>query len=310
MNRSFSGVALSATIAAAIALTGCSAPQPSPAPQPSATSQEPAPAPKQTVLPFAGLERPDDIAVDSAGSVYLTDITPGEGSMGNRVIELAAGSKTPKTLPFTRSTLIGEPSGAVWVIDGGQQHSRLVKLAPVSDRQTVLPLPEIGIRGQVLALDNAGNVYGVTGGGAAPGGGCCLPVHVEKQLPGAKTPEVLPFQYVDGLGGMATDTTGVLYVGDNSRKRVLALAPGATSPTELPFAGLQSVADIAVNGAGDVYVVDSQRNQVVRLSAAADKATVLPFEGLNRPVSVAVNDAGDVYVVDSGNHRVVELKGA
>jgi hypothetical protein len=119
-------------------------------PQSSAAPQDATPAPKQTVLPFTGLERPDNVEVDSAGNVYLTDSTPGEDS--NRVIELAADSKTQKTLSFTRSTLIAGPSGAVWVIDGGQRHSRLVKLAPPSVPQTALPLPDIGIRGQVLAL--------------------------------------------------------------------------------------------------------------------------------------------------------------
>jgi streptogramin lyase len=308
MRRSIAALVVCA--AGAVGATACSHP-PQP-PQSSAVAHEPASAPKQTVLPFIGLERPDDVEVDSAGNVYLTDITPGgDGftSTTNRVIELAAGSKTQKTLPFTRSTLIAAPSGAVWVIDGGQRHSHLVKLAPMSDQQTVLPMPDIGIRGQVLALDNAGNVYGVTGGGEVAGGGCCVPIHVEKDAPGSNTPEVLPFQYVDGLGGMATDTAGNLYVGDASFKRVLKLAPGATSPTELPFTGLQRVVDIAVDPAGDVYVVDAQRNQVLKLSAGTDKTTVLPFDALNHPVSVAVDNVGDVYVVDGGNHRVVQLEG-
>jgi DNA-binding beta-propeller fold protein YncE len=292
----------------ALGVTACS----DASPQPSATSSQPATAlaPKQSVVPFRGLERPDEVAVDSAGNVYLTDVTPDEGSTSNRVIEWEAASKTQKTLPFTRSTLLAGPSDAVWVIDGGQQHSRLLKLSPASDQQAALPMPYLGIRGDILALDNAGNVYGVSGGGEAPGGGCCLPVHVVKEVPGSTAPEVLPFQYVDGLGGMATDAAGKLYVGDSGRKRVLALAPGATSASELPFTELQSVSDIAVDSAGDVYVVDGQRNEVLKLSAGADKPTVLPFAGLNRPASVAVNDAGEVYVVDSGNHRVVEVEGA
>jgi DNA-binding beta-propeller fold protein YncE len=310
MRRAITAVVVLAV--GALGVTACSdAPTAS---QPSVASSKPAPppapAPKQSVVPFTGLERPDELAVDSEGNVYLTDITPDESSPSNRVIEWEAASKTQQTLPFTRSALLAGPSGEVWIIGGGQQHSRLLKLAPVSDPQTALPMPYLGIRGDILALDKAGNVYGVTGGGEAPGGGCCIPVHVVKDAPGSTAPEVLPFQYVDGLGGMATDAAGKLYVGDGRRKRVLALAPGATNPSELPFTELQSVIDIAVDSAGDVYVVDGQRNEVLKLSAGADKPTVLPFAGLNRPTSVAVNDAGDVYVVDSGNHRVVELKGA
>jgi hypothetical protein len=33
----------------------------------------------------------------------------------------------------------------------------LVKLAPVSDQHTALPMPDIGVRGEILALDNAGS---------------------------------------------------------------------------------------------------------------------------------------------------------
>src|SRR4051812_41855199 len=93
----------------ALGATACT--QPTSAPQPSPIANQPAPAPKQTMVPFSGLERPDDVEVDSAGNVYITDITPGEGSTSNRVIELAAGFKTQKTLPFTRSTLLATPSG-------------------------------------------------------------------------------------------------------------------------------------------------------------------------------------------------------
>jgi hypothetical protein len=121
--------------AGAVGATACSHPQQTAAS--SAMAHEPAAASRQSVLPSTGLERPDDVQVDSSGNVYLTDVTQAEDPTSNRVIELAAGSKTHKTLPFTRSTLIAAPSGAVGVIDGGQRHSHLVKLAPMWDQQTV-----------------------------------------------------------------------------------------------------------------------------------------------------------------------------
>ena len=48
-------------------------------------TSQPAPPPVQTVLPFAGLNNPRGVAVDSAGNLYVTD--PGN----NRVVKLAAG---------------------------------------------------------------------------------------------------------------------------------------------------------------------------------------------------------------------------
>jgi streptogramin lyase len=111
--------------AGAVGATACSHPQQTAAS--SAMAQEPAAASRQGVLPSTGLERPDDVEVDSSGNVYLTDVTQAKDSRSNRVIELAAGSKTQKTLPFTRSTLIAAPSGAVWVIDG--RPSRPIRIA-------------------------------------------------------------------------------------------------------------------------------------------------------------------------------------
>lgn len=47
-----------------------------------------------TELPFVGLDHPYDVAVDGAGTVYVTD------SGHNRVVALTAGSATPVHLPF------------------------------------------------------------------------------------------------------------------------------------------------------------------------------------------------------------------
>ena len=47
----------------------------------------------QIVLPFIGLENPLGVAVDSTGTVYITD--------RDRVLKLAAGSSAQQVLPFT-----------------------------------------------------------------------------------------------------------------------------------------------------------------------------------------------------------------
>jgi serine/threonine protein kinase, bacterial len=38
-----------------------------------------------TVLPFTGLNKPDGVAVDTAGNLYVTDLS------NNRVVKLPAG---------------------------------------------------------------------------------------------------------------------------------------------------------------------------------------------------------------------------
>jgi streptogramin lyase len=198
-----------------------------------------------------------------------------------------------------------DPSGAVWVVEAGKD--QLAKLAAGAEPQTVAPMPDLGLKGVVEAVDAAGNMYGSNGGGVDPNGACCLTVHVVKSAAGATTPTVLPFKGIDGIGGIAVDATGSVYVADADQKRVLKLAVGSDTPTELPFPDVDDTGDVAVDGAGNVYLVDGGRNRVLKLAAGSDTPTVLPFTGLDRPARVAVDTAGNIYVVDGGNRRVLKL---
>ncbi|WP_020103939.1 NHL repeat-containing protein [Mycobacterium sp. 360MFTsu5.1] len=296
---------ISALLVIVAGVTGCShASAPVPEPSPPA-------APTQSVLPFTGLNGPYDVAVDAADNVFVSDVPAGRNGV-NRVIELPAGSNAQKVLPFARATVMTNPAGEVWVIDGGHSPSHLVKLAHDGEQQTVLPMPDLGreYRGVIQAVDAVGGFYGMVGGGEDSGRRCCLPVQVAKQAPGSNAPAALPFQHMSVAAGMTVDAAGNLYVGDPVGKRVLKLAPGASSPSELPFHALRSVIDIAVDAKSAVYVVDGQQNRVLKLDPGASAPTVLPFTGLKGPVSIAVGTTGAVYVVDDGNRRIVKLEGA
>nr|WP_279637705.1 hypothetical protein [Mycobacterium innocens] len=89
----------------------------------------------QTDLPFTGLNHPDGVAVDAAGTVYVTD------SDNDRVLKLDPGSSTPTVLPFTRLTVRSgiavDTAGAVYVTD--HEGGKVVKLEPGSSTPTVLP---------------------------------------------------------------------------------------------------------------------------------------------------------------------------
>jgi streptogramin lyase len=264
-------------------------------------------APVQSVLPIGGLTAPYDVSVDAAGDVFVTDVHGGRNG-SNQVLELSTGSHTPKLLPYARATVLSDPAGTIWVIDGRQNPSRLVKLGANGAEQAVSPLPDLGRRGVINTVDAAGIVYGRNGGGAAADGDCCLPVHLVKEAPGSEI-EAIPFPDIDILGGMAVDAVGNLYVGDGARKQVLKFSPGAGDPEVLPFPHLRSVIDVAVDARQAVYVVDGRQNQILKLAGGSGTPTVLPFTGLKRPGGVAVDAKGDVYVTDNGNRRVVKLAG-
>jgi hypothetical protein len=105
---------------AAVGVSGCSGTSQSA----QATSPTTA-ATRQSVLPLTGLENPQDVAVDTAGNVYVTDLNQvkvdnGFPDASTRVIELAPGSDTQTELPqFLLATLMTDPACAVWVLDGG-----------------------------------------------------------------------------------------------------------------------------------------------------------------------------------------------
>ena len=108
----------------------------------------------QTVLAFAGLNKPVGVAVDSDGNVYVVDFG------NNRVLELAPRSSTPSMLPFTGLAAPGgvavDGAGNLYVTDRG--NNRVLELAAGSSTPTVLPFTGDHLAFGV-AVDAAGGLY-------------------------------------------------------------------------------------------------------------------------------------------------------
>ncbi|WP_406272710.1 serine/threonine-protein kinase PknD [Nocardia sp. NBC_00881] len=249
--------------------------------------------PSQTPLSFTGVSLPTDVAVDTAGNVYVTD-------MGNdRVVRLAAGASTSTSLPFTGLNnpqgVAVDTAGNVYVTD--TSNDRVVRLA--AGASTPTPLPFTGLKNpHGVAVDTAGDVYVADWGND----------RVVRLAAGASAPTTLPFTGLQDPQGLAVDTAGNVYVTELGTERVVRLAAGASAPTTLPFAGLKDPQGVAVDTAGDVYLVDWGNKWVVRLAAGASTPTPLPFTGLKNPQGVAVDTAGNVYVTDLGPNPVVKLQ--
>ncbi|MGY4101554.1 serine/threonine-protein kinase PknD [Nocardia sp. R16R-3T] len=257
----------------------------------SPTSIAPAYSP-QTPLPFTGVSLPTGVGVDTAGTVYVTD-------MGNdRVVKLAAGASDPTPLPFTGlknpQGVAVDTAGTIYVTD--TSNNRVMRLAAGASMPT--PLPFTGLKNpQGVAVDTAGAIYVADQGND----------RVVKLAAGASAPTTLPFTGLQDPHGVAVDPAGNVYVTELGTERVVRLAAGASAPTTLPFTGLKDPQGVAVDMAGDVYVVDWGNKWVVRLAAGASTPTPLPFTGLKNPQDVAVDPAGNVYVTDLGPDPVVKL---
>jgi len=173
------------------------------------------PASGQTVLPFAGLNHPFGVALDTAGTVYVADAD------NNRVVKLAAGASAQTVLPFVRGDLISaglyhpngvavDTAGGVYVTDADQ--NRVVKLAVGASTQTELPFAGLHYPFGV-AVDTAGTVYVADGDND----------RVVKLAAGASAQTVLPFAGLHQPYGVAVDAAGNIYVTDLNNNRVLKL---------------------------------------------------------------------------------------
>lgn len=196
-----------------------------------------------TEIPVRGLIKPKAIAVDPAGSLYITDWS--RGSTG-QVWKLPPGAASPVELPFGSilpSGVAVDAAGNVYVAARDQ----VLQLAVDAPTPTVLPFG--GGLFENVAVDTAGNVYGVQMG------------RVLKLAPGQTSPTQLPFRQLGRAQGIAVDAKGNITVIDNSENRgkLLSLPAGATSSTTPTAPENQSFGGIAVDAAGSVYLTENNR---------------------------------------------------
>ena len=132
-------------------------------------------------------------------------------------------------------------------------------------------------------------------------------------------------QVGQNLGGLAVDTSGNLYVSDQSNSRIAKWAKNAITGTTVGGSGtagsalnqVSNPSQIAVDASGNVYVADTGNNRVLEFPAGSTSSTngtvVAGGNGsggdlnqLKGPKGLAVDASGNVYVGDSGNCRIVK----
>jgi uncharacterized protein (TIGR03437 family) len=221
------------------------------------------------------LPAPWGIAVDAAGSVYVTD------SANLKVRKISSG------------TIAAFAGGGATLGDGGQ----------ATKAQLSAP--------QGLAADGAGNLYiadlnrirVVTNGviSTAAGNGS-----VGYQGDGG----VATAARISSASGVAA-SSGNLYIADSGNNRVRMVTNGVITTVAgngtygasgsggtATSAMLSSPNGVAADPSGDFYLTDSYR--VLKVS----KGKISTIAGLSGPQGVAVDAAGNVYVADPASHRV------
>lgn len=196
-----------------------------------------------TELPISDLKNASDIAVDSTGAVYVTDV------MSKRVRKLPAGSSSTIDLPFPELAgpvgVAVDADGTVYVNDQvNYGDNNIWKLAPGSDSPVRLPISGRFVLPS-LATDAAGTLYM-----------CQFSGQVVKLAASSYAETVVPFTGLQRPEGVAVDKEGNIYVTDTSANKVVKLPAGSARQIELPFTGLQNPSNISVDATGSVYVAD------------------------------------------------------
>src|SRR6266496_4278817 len=310
-----------------------------------------------TLASAARFNSPHGVATDSSGNVYVADtinhtirkITPAgvvttlAGLAGITGSDDGTGSAARFYDPIGVAT---DSSGNVYVAD--TVNNTIRQITPVGVVTTLAGLA--GIYGSAdgtgsaarfnnpfgVATDSSGNVYVADSGNNT----------IRKITPAGAVTTLAGLAGItgnaDGTGsaarfsnpeGVATDSSGNVYVGDTYNNTIRKISPAGVVTTLAGLAGSGGSDDgtgsaarfylpvgMATDSSGNVYVADTFNYTIRKISPAGVVTTLAGLAGFpgsddgtgsaarfSFPEGVATDSSGNVYVADTSNHTIRKI---
>ena len=305
----------------------------------------------------ARFNEPHGVAIDRAGNVYVADssnhtirkITPAgmvstfAGKPGTKGSDDGVGAAARFSYPYGVAT---DSVGNVYVTD--LENSTLRKITPAGIVSTLAGTAGakdsddgVGAAARFyyprgVATDSMGNVYvGDTGNSTVRK---ITPDGIVSTLAGAdesgRADGVGATARFSGIGSVATDRAGNVYVADTNNSTVRKITPDGVVSTFAGTADIRggnrdglgaaahfgSVGGVATDSVGNVYVTDTNNTTLRKITPAGAVSTFAgtaraqgSADGIgmaarfNDPQGVATDSADNVYVADSNNHTIRKI---